>query len=158
MQEEVEQKTMALSVRTARLTAELLQKAFRQFFEAQKNKPQEFKQGKQTLKELMKQNTNISSIEITHDNIKDFEGTAKKYGIDFALKKDISENPPRHLVFFKGRDADVMEAAFKEYMAKNLQKEKKPSVKKAISVFKEAAEKNHKTREKIKVKDRGVEL
>lgn len=123
MQEEVEQKTMALSVRTARLTAELLQKAFRQFFEAQKNKPQEFKQGKQTLKELMKQNTNISSIEITHDIIKDFEGTAKKYGIDFALKKDISENPPRYLVFFKGRDADVMEAAFKEYMAKNLQKE-----------------------------------
>lgn len=95
MQEEVEQKTMALSVRTARLTAELLQKAFCQFFEAQKNKPQEFKQGKQTLKELMKQNTNISSTEITHDNIKDFEGTAKKYGIDFALKKDISENPPR---------------------------------------------------------------
>ena len=41
MQEEVEQKTMALSVRTARLTAELLQKAFRQFFKAQKNKPQE---------------------------------------------------------------------------------------------------------------------
>ena len=48
------------------------------------------------------------------DNIKDFEGTAKKYGIDFALKKDISENPPRYLVFFKGRDADVMEAAFKK--------------------------------------------
>ena len=49
MQEEVEQKTMALSVRTARLTAELLQKAFRQFLETQKNKPQELKQGKQTL-------------------------------------------------------------------------------------------------------------
>ena len=158
MQEEVEQKTMALSVRTTRLTAELLQKAFRHFLEAQKNRPKEFQHGKQTLKELMKQNTNISSIEITHDNIKDFEGTAKKYGIDFALKKDISENPPRYLVFFKGRDADVMEAAFKEYMAKNLQKEKKPSVKKALSVFKETAEKNHKTREKIKVKDRGVEL
>ena len=41
------------------------------------------------------------------------------------MKKDISENPPRYLVFFKGRDADVMEAAFKEYMAKNLRKEKK---------------------------------
>lgn len=37
MQEEVEQKTMALSVRTTRLTAELLQKAFRHFLEAQKN-------------------------------------------------------------------------------------------------------------------------
>ncbi len=83
MQEEVEQKTMALSVRTTRLTAELLQKAFRHFFEAQKNRPKEFHHGKQTLKDLMKQ------------SIKDFEGTAKKYGIDFALKKDILENPPR---------------------------------------------------------------
>jgi len=43
-------------------------------------------------------------------------------------------------------------------MAKNLRKEKKPSVKKALSAFKEAAKKNHKTREKVKVKDRGVEL
>ena len=158
MQEEVEQKTMALSVRTTRLTAELLQKALRRFLEANKNKTQEFSHGKQTLKELMKQNTNISSIEITHDNIKDFESTAKKYGIDFALKKDASENPPRYMVFFKGRDADVMESAFKEYMNKNLAKEKKPSIKKTISAMKDIAEKTHKQREKVKVKDRGVEL
>ena len=44
--------------------------------------------------------------------IKAFEGTAKKYGINFALKKDATENPPRYLVFFKGRDADVLTAAF----------------------------------------------
>ena len=97
MQEEVEQKTMALSVRTARFTAELLQKAFRQFFEAQKNKPQEFKQGKQTLKELMKQNTNISSIEITHDNIKDFEGTAKKYGDGCSAVKKMRSTAGKQL-------------------------------------------------------------
>ena len=40
-----------------------------------------------------------SNIEITNDNIKAFESTAKKYGIDFALKKDSSEQPPRYLVF-----------------------------------------------------------
>ena len=39
MQEEVEQKTMALSVRTARLTAELLQKAFRQFLKPKRISP-----------------------------------------------------------------------------------------------------------------------
>ena len=158
MQEEVEQKTMALSVRTTRLTAELLQKAFRHFLEAQKNRPQEFQHGKQTLKELMKQNTNISSIEITHDNIKDFEATAKKYGIDFALKKDAMENPPRYIVFFKGRDADVMTQAFKEYTAKSLNKEKKPSIKKTLATLKEQAEKVVPHKEKVKVKDRGVEL
>ena len=60
----------------------------------------------------MKQNTGISNIEITEGNIKAFESTAKKYGIDFALKKDTTESPPRYLVFFKGRDADVLTAAF----------------------------------------------
>ena len=158
MQEEVEQKTIALSVRTARLTAEVLQKAFRQFIESQKNRPKEFHKGQQTLKQLMEQNTGVSSIEINNDNIKDFESTAKKYGIDFALKKDATENPPRYIVFFKDRDADVMTEAFKEYMNKNLAKEKKPSIKKTLSVLKETAEKKINHREKVKMKDRGVEL
>ena len=39
----------------------------------------------------MKQNTGVSNIEITKDNIKAFQSTAKKYGIDFALKKDATD-------------------------------------------------------------------
>ena len=77
---------------------------------------------------LMKQNAGVSNIEITEGNIKAFESTAKKYGIDFALKKDATESPPRYLVFFKGRDADVLTAAFKEFSAKKLTQEKKPSI------------------------------
>ena len=53
-------------------------------------------------------------------NIKAFESTAKKYGIDFALKKDTTESPTRYLVFFKGRDTDVLAAAFKEFSSKKL--------------------------------------
>ena len=30
-----------------------------------------------------------------------FERTASKYGLDFALKKDVSVEPPSYLVFFK---------------------------------------------------------
>ena len=74
----------------------------------------------------MKHNTGVSNLEITNDNIQAFSATAKKYGIDFALKKDSSTQPPRYLVFFKGRDADVMTAAFKEFSAKQLSQEKKP--------------------------------
>ena len=92
MQEEVKQKTIALSVRTARMTADVLQRAMRKFLESQKYKSHELPHGKQTLKELMKQNTGVSSLEVNYDNIKDFEATAKKYGIDFALKKDAKEN------------------------------------------------------------------
>ena len=106
----------------------------------------------------MKQNAGVSNIEITGDNIKAFESTAKKYGIDFALKKDTTENPPRYLVFFKGRDADVLTAAFKEFSAKKLTQDKKPSIRKVLSDFKEKAAAMNAQRAQVKKKDRGIEL
>ena len=115
-------------------------------------------QGKQTLKQLMKQNAGVSNIEIAEGNIKAFESTAKKYGIDFALKKDTTENPPRYLVFFKGRDADVLTAAFKEFSAKKLTQEQKPSIRKALATFREAAKQLNANRQKTKHKDREVSL
>ena len=158
MQEDVEQRTIALSVRTARMTSIVLQQAMRRFLDAQQHKTKELPHGKQTLKQLMNQNTGVSSIEVNYDNIKDFEATAKKYGIDFALKKDAMEKPPRYIVFFKGRDADVMTEAFKEFTAKSLAKEKKPSIKKTLAALKDQVEKKTPHREKVKHKDRGVEL
>ncbi len=113
MQEQINEKTVAISIKTARLTAEVLQKAVKKLLDARKHKtPKEYK-GKQTLKHLMKQNTGVSSMEITDANIKAFEPVAKKYGIDYSLKKVKGEEPPRYLVFFKGRDVDVMTEAFK---------------------------------------------
>ena len=156
MQEEVTQKTIALYVKVgkgaARLTEQALQKAIQKFLE-QKSKPAH---GKQTMRQLMKQNAGVSNIEITEGNIKAFESTAKKYGIDFALKKDATESPPRYLVFFKGRDADVLTAAFKEFSAKKLTQEKKPSIRKLIVSLKEKAAALNAQRDKVKNKDRGI--
>ena len=78
--------------------------------------------------------------------------------IDFALKKDATESPPRYLVFFKGRDADVLTAAFKEFSAKKLTQEKKPSIRKLLSTLKEAAQGKNAERAKVKNKDREVSL
>ena len=114
--------------------------------------------GKQTLRRLMKHNTGVSNIEITDQNIRAFSATAKKYGIDFALKKDTSGEIPRYLVFFKGRDADIITAAFREFSAKNLKKEKKPSIRKELEQAKQQVKTQHRQREKVKTKDRGVEL
>lgn len=158
MQEEVTQKTITLSIQATKLTASVLQKALKKLLAAGKNKLQQPNRGKQTMRQLMKQNTGVSNIEITNDNIKAFEHTAKKYGIDFALKKDVSVQPPRYLVFFKGRDADVLTAAFKEFSAKNLAREKKPSIRKLLSQMQEKAKQKVRQREKVKTKDRGPEL
>ena len=158
MQEEVNQKTIAISIQAGKLTATVLQKALKKLLAAGKNKLAAPTKGKQTLRQLMKQNTGVSNIEITNDNIKAFEQTAKKYGIDFALKKDVSTQPPRYLVFFKGRDADVLTAAFKEFSAKNLVQDKKPSIKKLLSQAIEKIKQKSLQREKVKTKDRGQEL
>ena len=112
MQEEVTQRTVALCVEATKLSAGMLQQAMKKVLdEMQKGvtgHKTKLHHGKQTLRQLMKHNTGVSNIEITDQNIRAFSATAKKYGIDFALKKDTSGEIPRYLVFFKGRDADVM--------------------------------------------------
>lgn len=156
MQEEVNEKTVALSIRAGKMTAEVLQEALRKLLASQLNKTNTAYRGKQTMKQLMDQNVGVNSIEITDSNIKSFERVAKKYGIDYALKKDVVENPPRYLVFFKGRDVDVLTQAFKEYSAKAVAKQQKPSIKaqltKAFNLVKQ-----QKQREKTRDKDRGMD-
>ena len=160
MQDEVNEKVVSLAIKTSKLTAEVLQKAMKALLAQMKKQHdrQKIPHGKQTLKQLMKQNAGVSNIEITEGNIKAFESTAKKYGIDFALKKDAAEVPPRYLVFFKGRDADVLTAAFKEFSAKKLTQEQKPSIRKALATFREAAKQLNANRQKTKHKDREVSL
>ena len=160
MQDEINEKVIALSIRTTKLTAEMLQKSIRFMLsqiKKQLDKPVQH-HGKQTLKQLMKQNAGVSSIEITDSNIKAFESTAKKYGIDFALKKDTSEEPPRYIVFFKGRDVDVMTQAFKEFSARTVKHKDKPSLRRKLSHEQEKSKAKHKEKVKVKTKDRGVEL
>ena len=154
MQEETNEKTIALYIKTGKLTAQQLQKAMKALLAQMKKQhdKQKIPHGKQTLKQLMKQNAGVSNIEITKDNIKAFESTAKKYGIDFALKKA----DDRYLVFFKGRDADALTAAFKEFSAKKLTQEQKPSIRKLIVSLKEKAAALNAQRDKVKNKDRGI--
>ena len=155
MQEEVTQKTIALSVNVgkgaARLTEQALQKAIKKFLEQKSKAPH----GKQTMRQLMKQNAGVSNIEITDSNIKAFESTAKKYNIDFSLKK-VKGEQTRYLVFFKGRDADVMTAAFQEFSSKKLNRDKKPSIRKALAAAKDKAKQLNAARDKVKKIDRGA--
>lgn len=115
MQEEVTRKTIALAIKTAKLDGKVLQAALRKLLQLYRKARDTPHRGKQTLKQLMRHGTGVSNIEITDANIKAFESTAKKYGIDFALKKA----DDRYLVFFKGRDADVLTAAFREFPRKS---------------------------------------
>lgn len=136
MQDEIRDKSVALVIRTGknggRLTAELLKWAIRQYQRNTQGHPH----GKQSVKSLVKQGAGVQSIEITDQNIKSFERCARKYGVDFALKKDPSQG--KYIVFFKARDADALNAAFSEYAAQTLNRQgRKQSLRKQFSHFKE---------------------
>ena len=158
MQEDITQKTIALAIKTAKLDGRVLQAAFRKLLQMYRKKRDTPHHGKQTLKQLMKHGAGVSNIEITDANIKSFASTAKKYGIDFSLKKDATETPPRYLVFFKGRDIDALNAAFKEFTAKKLTQEQKKSVRHELTQAKQEAKAVNVARDKVKNMDRGREL
>lgn len=158
MQEEIDRKIIALSVSSAKMTGRVLTAAIREYLRRQQNKQARPIKGKQSIKQLVESGAALSNIEITDKNIKSFEPVAKKYGLDYALKKDSSQTPSRYLVFFKGKDADVITMAFNEYSKKILKQKEKPSIRKLLVKLKEQAKQQSKQREKIKEKDRGVEL
>lgn len=136
MQEEVESRTVTLSINATKLTARTLKQALEKFLAHQKNKHIQNNQtkdviphGKQTVKQLAAQNQGMTNIEITDKNIRDFDRVARKYGVDYAVKKDKTADPPRYLVFFKAKDTDALTAAFTEYTANTVKKkERKESV------------------------------
>ena len=162
MQEEVTGKAVALIIDGAKMSEQVLEKALQKFLEAQKNKSQKMHRGKQTLKQLAGQNAGLANIEISDKNIKAFTHLAKKFHVDFALKKDTTAEQPRYLVFFKSRDADAITAAFQEFASRKMSRDEKPSIRERLAQAREqAAQKvEHRAldREKIKVKERGVEL
>ena len=101
------EKTVSLCIRCGKVTANLLKatmvKALAKMEQEKKQQGQKTNQkqsqkekedktykGKQSLDKLMKQNVQLSNIEITDGNIKSFERVAKKYSIDFSLKKDVT--------------------------------------------------------------------
>lgn len=151
MQDEVRDKSVALVIRVgkggAKLTAELLKAAIRHY-QKKANAPHH---GKQSVKSLVKQGAGVQNIEITDQNVKSFERVARKYGVDFALKKDPAQG--RYLVFFKAKDADALNAAFAEYTAKTLNREKgKPSILKQLSQFKDIVKASP---DKVKNREKG---
>ena len=159
MQEEVENRTVNLMISTSKLTGRTLVAAFRKYAQHRARvkgcKAAEGDHGKMTVEKLIRKDQGAQQIDIAKSGIKDFERVLNKYGVDYAIRKDVSQEPPRFMVFFKAKDADVLTAAFKEYSVKLSQKEKRPSVLKALAHLQELAKSiPSKVREKNQERER----
>ena len=144
MQEEVENRTLTLAVNGTKFTGRMLKaaigtyKAHRREVKQQKNRDGPVvHHGKQSVKQLVGQGQGVDSIELTDPSTREFDRIARKYGVDYAIKRDRGSDPPRFLIFFKGRDNDAITAAFQEYAGKKVKKASRPSVLQKLAVFKD---------------------
>ena len=161
MQEEIENRTVTLSINATKMTGRVLKEALRKYLAYRNSKSKEKAAqdvkptGKQSVKQLIGQNVGVTKVDITDKSIRDFERIARKYGVDYAIRKDKTANVPKYLVFFKARDGDALNAAMPEYAQQELKKQTKPSLLKKLKALGDKV----KAREpKVKNKDKGLEL
>lgn len=167
IQDEVNEKVVSLCITGGKISGRILKNAIVKLLikkeqekkERQRAKTQGKKKetvayrGKQSMKKLKEQKCELTNIEVTKGNIKSFEKYARKYMVDYSLKKDSAIKPSRYYVFFKAKDVDSMTAAFKEYTGWQMKKRKKVSIHKKLSLARKRAAR-HKQRTKTKVKKR----
>lgn len=151
MQEEVNHKTVAITVKATKVTGRVLLAAVQKYLTHLKKKRVEHftPQGRQSVKQLMGHRVNTNSIPLDGDT-RLFDRVARKYGVDYAFHK---VEDGKYLLFFKGGQADAITAAFSDYTKRmmNRQQEKSPSILGQLKRLRELV------REKVPAKERARE-
>jgi len=163
MQDEINEKTINLAVRVGKVTAAEIKKVLEKLLAeleqgmtsaVKQAKTPELKHGKQTLKQLSKHNDGLSTVELKDPDLRLLHRHMKKHNVDFAAVKD---GRGKYTLFFKGKDADSVTHAFKQYTQKLVkQANRKPSINKTLAAAKAAAQSLNNQRGKVKNKDRGA--
>lgn len=152
MQEDIEQRTVSISVQASKLTGRVLKAAITaalQKMEQERNTP---KVGRNSMKRLTARDPGANTIEVT-GRIRSFERYARKHQVRYHIEKDVGNDPPKWTVYFKANQADALTAAFKEYTQKDLTREQRPSLLSQLHKFKELAQALG--RDRVKNKEHG---
>ena len=154
MQEESTQKTIAIVVRSGKLTEHVLKDAMMAYIHHRNHRPPKENHGKTSVKKLMGMDQGANTMEINDANIKTFNRVAAKYNIDYAVQKDKSVNPPKYIIYFKGRDADVIGKAFKDYCGVLEHKKAKMSLRDRLHDLKDKKRENRDSPERERTKEK----
>lgn len=156
-QDQVNERNCCLIIKGANLTARVFALAMQAFLDEGRRATAgniTYRRGEQSLRQLSKSGGKLENFEVGED-IKPFKSIARKYGIDFAIKRDMSGDTPRHLVFFKSKDSVSMELAFREYIALTLKRSKeKPPLSQTLEQAAEKVKKQVPNVEKHKERER----
>lgn len=143
LQEEINQKTIAIFFKAEKITEDMLREAARAVAQAQKEQKAEKRaeqqarknqpvqhRGKRTLRQLRADGEKLENVPLTEANIGVFDRYARKYEVDYALKRVVGMKPPQYYIFFKAKDEKTILLALKEFGQRKIKT--KPSVKKQL--------------------------
>ena len=136
MQEEIDQRTVSITVQATKLSGRVLKAAMTAALQKMQQKRHSPKVGRNSLKKLAGYDGGMNTIEVS-GRLRSFERYARKYQIRYHIEKEVDSKPPRWTVYFKANQADALTAAFQEYTNKDLKRSKKPSLVAQLRKFKE---------------------
>lgn len=154
MQEEIERRTIAISLTAGKFTARTLAKALEATLRQMREHHQKTKapQGRQSVKKLMNHKANVSRIPLD-GSTRLFDRVARKYNVDYAFRKI---GPKQYRLYFKAGQADAITDCFAEYTKRAMQKPRRPSLLKRMEHAKQVARQQHThTRERKREAVRG---
>lgn len=106
------EKIFDICIKTCEITGDILKAALRDFLN---NKT--VSKGNIGYGDLAQRaNGRLEAIEVTDNNIRNFLDVAKKYDVNFSLKRDKSTTPPTYHVFFATSQTENLKRAFSEYV------------------------------------------
>ncbi len=139
MQEDIDRRTVALSIKAAKLSGQVLAKALAAALRKiqQERRAGLIPHGKQTVKKLMNHGVSTNSLPLDGET-RLFDQVARKYNVDYAFHKT---GPGKYLLFFKAGQADAITACFSEYtkLVMNKARDNRPSILEQLKKFGELA-------------------
>ena len=137
MQEDIERRTVAISLKATKLTGRVLAKVLAAVVRKIQKDHNNAKtpQGKQSVKRLMNHGVSTNTLPLNGET-RLFDKVARKYNVDYAFYKT---GPNKHLLFFKAGQADAITACFSEYTKLAMAKSRRPSITGQLRSFTEKA-------------------
>lgn len=143
-------KTIDLSVKSKDFTADVLRSAMQDFLSGKSQR-----KGKVSIKQLSEHSGKLENVEIK--GIADFLNVAKKYDIDYAVKKEPDSDT--YHVFFQAGKMEDFKRAFQEFASKKQGELTKPRAEITRQQIKDMAKQvSHEPKKKEKVREKSKEI
>ena len=115
MQEEIDNKVIALAINATKFTGRVLFKGIKglvKAISAGHQKSQQNATGKVSMNNLRKTRGDLTSIELNDKLGRQFDKIARKYRVKYAIFRT---EPGKYIVFFKAPEAEAMKQALVEF-------------------------------------------